>query len=122
MSPWVAEKFPSSCISNQINQSCKIFGHFLWLLDAAEPVDFSRTELGKHPSEAPSSDPKHPKLTPGSGGASTQPTSEQQQLQMCLMQQGYSTDDYSDLEADSEDEDNSSDVDIVGDSKLYQLT
>lgn len=41
---------------------------------------------------------------------------------MCLMQQGYSTDDYSDLEADSEDEDNSSDVDIVGDSKLYQLT
>jgi len=41
---------------------------------------------------------------------------------MCLMQQGYSTDDYSDLEADSADEDNSSDVDIVGDAKLYQLT
>ncbi|XP_030381248.1 brain-specific homeobox protein [Scaptodrosophila lebanonensis] len=41
---------------------------------------------------------------------------------MCFLQHGYSTDDYSDLEADSEDEDNSSDVDIVGDAKLYQLT
>lgn len=91
-------------------------------MHAAEPVDFSRTELGKHPSEAASSDAKHAKLSSGSGAASAQPTSEQQQLQMCLMQQGYSTDDYSDLEADSEDEDNSSDVDIVGDSKLYQLT
>ncbi|KAH8262734.1 hypothetical protein KR026_010739 [Drosophila bipectinata] len=90
--------------------------------NANEPVDFSRTELGKHPSEASSSDPKHAKLSSGSGAVSTQSTSEQQQLQMCLMQQGYSTDDYSDLEADSEDEDNSSDVDIVGDSKLYQLT
>ncbi|XP_017116488.1 brain-specific homeobox protein [Drosophila elegans] len=91
-----------------------------------EPVDFSRSELGKQPGEATSSsvDSKHAKLSSvsGSGGTPTQPTSEQQQLQMCLMQQGYSTDDYSDLEADSADEDNSSDVDIVGDAKLYQLT
>ncbi|XP_016994204.2 brain-specific homeobox protein [Drosophila takahashii] len=92
--------------------------------NANEPVDFSRSELGKQPGEATSSsgDSKHAKLSPGSGGTPTQPTSEQQQLQMCLMQQGYSTDDYSDLEADSGDEDNSSDVDIVGDAKLYQLT
>ncbi|KAH8410087.1 hypothetical protein KR009_005837 [Drosophila setifemur] len=90
--------------------------------NANEPVDFSRAELGKHPGEASSSDSKHAKLSSASGGTPTQPTSEEQQLQMCLMQQGYSTDDYSDLEADSEDEDNSSDVDIVGDTKLYQLT
>nr|XP_016927976.1 brain-specific homeobox protein [Drosophila suzukii] len=92
--------------------------------NANEPVDFSRSELGKQPGEATSSsgDSKHSKLNTGSGGTPTQPTSEQQQLQMCLMQQGYSTDDYSDLEADSADEDNSSDVDIVGDAKLYQLT
>eukprot|EP00099_Drosophila_melanogaster_P014336 NP_477350.2 brain-specific homeobox, isoform C [Drosophila melanogaster] len=92
--------------------------------NANEPVDFSRSEPGKQPGEATSSsgDSKHGKLNPGSvGGTPTQPTSEQQ-LQMCLMQQGYSTDDYSDLEADSGDEDNSSDVDIVGDAKLYQLT
>ncbi|KAH8305535.1 hypothetical protein KR018_008908 [Drosophila ironensis] len=91
--------------------------------NANEPVDFSRTELGKHPADAASSssslDSKQAKMSSGAGG---DPTSEQQQLQMCLMQQGYSTDDYSDLEADSEDEDNSSDVDIVGDAKLYQLT
>ncbi|XP_039482194.1 brain-specific homeobox protein [Drosophila santomea] len=92
--------------------------------NANEPVDFSRSEPGKQPGEATSSsgDSKHGKLNPGSvGGTPSQPTSEQQ-LQMCLMQQGYSTDDYSDLEADSGDEDNSSDVDIVGDAKLYQLT
>ncbi|XP_017033721.1 brain-specific homeobox protein [Drosophila kikkawai] len=91
-----------------------------------EPVDFSRTELGKQPGgEASSSsvDSKHAKLNSSSGGTPTQHTNEHQQLQMCLMQQGYSTDDYSDLEADTEDdEDNCSDVDIVGDSKLYQLT
>ncbi|KAH8282463.1 hypothetical protein KR054_007809 [Drosophila jambulina] len=90
-----------------------------------EPVDFSRTELGKQPGEASSSsvDSKLAKLNSASGGTPTQHTNEHQQLQMCLMQQGYSTDDYSDLEADTEDdEDNCSDVDIVGDSKLYQLT
>ncbi|XP_020804792.1 brain-specific homeobox protein [Drosophila serrata] len=90
-----------------------------------EPVDFSRTELGKQAGEATSSsvDTKLAKLNSGSGGTPTQHTNEHQQLQMCLMQQGYSTDDYSDLEADTEDdEDNCSDVDIVGDSKLYQLT
>ncbi|XP_017081384.2 brain-specific homeobox protein [Drosophila eugracilis] len=94
--------------------------------NANEPVDFSRNELGKQPGEATSSssgDSKHGKLNPGSVSTPNQPTSEQQQqLQMCLMQQGYSTDDYSDLEADSGDDENSSDVDIVGDAKLYQLT
>ncbi|KAH8245397.1 hypothetical protein KR032_009792 [Drosophila birchii] len=92
-----------------------------------EPVDFSRTETGKQPGEASSAassvDSKLAKLNSGSGGTPAQHSNEHQQLQMCLMQQGYSTDDYSDLEADTEDdEDNCSDVDIVGDTKLYQLT
>ncbi|XP_017859230.1 PREDICTED: brain-specific homeobox protein [Drosophila arizonae] len=85
---------------------------------ANEPVDFSRTESGGKQQGEPHSPPAvatdaKPKL-----GQS----SSQQQLQMCFLQHGYSTDDYSDLEADSEDDDNSSDVDIVGDTKLYQLT
>jgi len=90
----------------------------------SEPVDFSRTEQsGKQQSEASnvaaSTDSKQSKLA--AGGSQTS-TTQQQQLQMCFLQHGYSTDDYSDLEADSEDDDNSSDVDIVGDTKLYQLT
>ncbi|XP_022228048.2 brain-specific homeobox protein [Drosophila obscura] len=112
--------------------------------NATEPVDFSRTELGgcstgkQQPGEASSAStdgPKHGSKMASSGSsggagagagagtpAGSQTPNPQQQLQMCFLQQGYSTDDYSDLEADSEDEDNSSDVDIVGDTKLYQLT
>ncbi|XP_030554747.1 brain-specific homeobox protein [Drosophila novamexicana] len=90
-----------------------------------EPVDFSRTEPGSKQqgdaitSLAAASTDSKSKL---SSGLDQPATSQQQQLQMCFLQHGYSTDDYSDLEADSEDDDNSSDVDIVGDSKLYQLT
>ncbi|XP_034473932.1 brain-specific homeobox protein [Drosophila innubila] len=92
--------------------------------NANEPVDFSRTEhSGKHQNEASngsgSTDSKQSKLAMGGSQPST---TQQQQLKMCFLQHGYSTDDYSDLEADSEDDDNSSDVDIVGDTKLYQLT
>ncbi|XP_017836379.2 LOW QUALITY PROTEIN: brain-specific homeobox protein [Drosophila busckii] len=88
---------------------------------ANEPVDFSRTELGKQQSEGSSnSATEGAKSSKLRGAGSSTPNS--QQLSMCFLQHGYSTDDYSDLEADSEGEDNSSDVDIVGDSKLYQLT
>ncbi|XP_062143035.1 brain-specific homeobox protein [Drosophila sulfurigaster albostrigata] len=93
--------------------------------NANEPVDFSRTDQsGKQQNDASngaaSTDSKQAKLP--SGGPQATSTAQQQQLQMCFLQHGYSTDDYSDLEADSEDDDNSSDVDIVGDTKLYQLT
>lgn len=97
---------------NQI--SCKIFGNF-W---PTEPVDFSRTESGGKQQGEPHSPP----AAATDAKAKLGQTSSQQQLQMCFLQHGYSTDDYSDLEADSEDDDNSSDVDIVGDTKLYQLT
>ncbi|XP_043070468.1 brain-specific homeobox protein [Drosophila grimshawi] len=91
---------------------------------ANEPVDFSRSEPGSKQqgdsaASASSTDTKQSKLA---GAVSGTQTATSQQLQMCFLQHGYSTDDYSDLEADSEDEDNSSDVDIVGDSKLFQLT
>ncbi|KAH8404759.1 hypothetical protein KR222_000082 [Zaprionus bogoriensis] len=95
---------------------------------ANEPVDFSRSETGgKQQNEsatgaASTDSTKHSKQLPGGQQSSSTQQQQQQQLQMCFLQHGYSTDDYSDLEADSEDEDNSSDVDIVGDSKLYQLT
>ncbi|EDW37279.1 GL25620 [Drosophila persimilis] len=108
--------------------------------NANEPVDFSRTELGgcstgkQQPGDASSASTDVSKHSSkmgsaasaggggGAGGTPSQTPNPQQQLQMCFLQQGYSTDDYSDLEADSEDEDNSSDVDIVGDTKLYQLS
>ncbi|XP_046866407.1 brain-specific homeobox protein [Drosophila willistoni] len=113
--------------------------------NANEPVDFSRTELGKQQQQqsgsdaacgGTASDSKSGKATTGG----PHPTNQQLQLLrgnmneggggggagggMCsFLQHGYSTDDYSDLEADdSDDDDNSSDVDIVGDTKLYQLT
>lgn len=105
------------------------------LLSPPEPVDFSRSEAGGKQQQhgdasngaASSTDSsKQSKQLAGAGqqssSAQQQQHQQQQQLQMCFLQHGYSTDDYSDLEADSEDEDNSSDVDIVGDSKLYQLT
>ncbi|SPP85939.1 blast:Brain-specific homeobox protein [Drosophila guanche] len=102
--------------------------------NANEPVDFSRTELGgsstgkQPPGDASSASTDGSKqsfkmASSGAGvGTPSQTPNPQQQLQMCFLQQGYSTDDYSDLEADSEEEENSSDVDIVGDTKLYQLT
>lgn len=102
------------------------------LSSAAEPVDFSRSEAGgkqqlgsetSNGGAASSTDSaKQSKQLAANIGQQSSSTQQQQQLQMCFLQHGYSTDDYSDLEADSEDEDNSSDVDIVGDSKLYQLT
>lgn len=103
-----------------------------FLSSAAEPVDFSRSEAGgkqqlgsetSNGGAASSTDSaKQSKQLAANIGQQSSSTQQQQQLQMCFLQHGYSTDDYSDLEADSEDEDNSSDVDIVGDSKLYQLT
>lgn len=110
-------------ISCKISQICVLFPPLPTYI-SAEPVDFSRTEQsGKQQSEASngsgSTDSKQSKLAVGGSQPST---AQQQQLQMCFLQHGYSTDDYSDLEADSEDDDNSSDVDIVGDTKLYQLT
>ncbi|XP_023167539.2 brain-specific homeobox protein [Drosophila hydei] len=89
---------------------------------ANEPVDFSRTEPGSKQQGEPHSPTAVSTDSKSKLGQTTSQQQHQQQLQMCFLQHGYSTDDYSDLEADSEDDDNSSDVDIVGDTKLYQLT
>lgn len=101
---------------NQI--SCK----FLAIFWPTEPVDFSRTEPGSKQQGEPHSPTAVSTDSKSKLGQTTSQQQHQQQLQMCFLQHGYSTDDYSDLEPDSEDDDNSSDVDIVGDTKLYQLT